>query len=78
MTKSIHFPIENISINGVQVTMVEVLDDGTQVYTIEDMLFDHKQRVEEAYDALVKKPSIFGPLGERKSKYTFIFFLVCC
>ncbi|XP_047483842.1 uncharacterized protein LOC125035460 isoform X2 [Penaeus chinensis] len=53
-----------ISINGVPVEMVEILEDGTQVYTVEDLLFTHKARVDEAFFHLVSQPAEFGPLGE--------------
>ncbi|XP_063591584.1 uncharacterized protein LOC134768747 [Penaeus indicus] len=57
-------PQGKISINGVPVEMVEILEDGTQVYTVEDLLFTHKARVDEAFFHLVSQPAEFGPLGE--------------
>ncbi|XP_069986258.1 uncharacterized protein [Penaeus vannamei] len=56
-------PQGKISINGVPVEMVEILEDGTQVYTVEDLLFHHKARVDEAFFHLVSQPAEFGPLG---------------
>ncbi|KAK8733853.1 hypothetical protein OTU49_006211 [Cherax quadricarinatus] len=41
-----------ISVNGVPVEVIEILTDGTQVYTLTDFLFDHRARVDEAFDKL--------------------------
>ncbi|XP_042890298.1 uncharacterized protein LOC122265196 isoform X2 [Penaeus japonicus] len=57
-------PQGKISINGVPVEMVEILEDGTQVYTVEDLLFDHRARVDDAFLHLISQPAEFGPLGE--------------
>lgn len=44
--------------------MIEILSDGTQVYTLADFLFEHRARVDDAFLHLISQPAEFGPLGE--------------
>ena len=45
-------PSGRISVNGVPVRALEILDDGTRVFTLEDFLFDHRARVLQVGDHL--------------------------
>ncbi|ROT67369.1 hypothetical protein C7M84_014548 [Penaeus vannamei] len=61
--KELFFAVDN-QVNGVKVEAMEVLSDGTQVFTLTDFLFDHRERVNKAFRKLNKQPSLFTPLGE--------------
>lgn len=44
--------------NGIAVQKVETLSDGTLVYSLEDHLFQYKKKVDDAFHALLSRPSL--------------------
>lgn len=43
--------------NGVRVVDWRTLEDGTQTYTLEGLLFDHRALIDKAYQNLLNQPT---------------------
>ncbi|XP_069986257.1 uncharacterized protein [Penaeus vannamei] len=46
-----------LTINGVPVKMIEILSDGTQVYTLADFLFEHRARAHDGRSSCTSSAS---------------------
>ncbi|KAG7156458.1 hypothetical protein Hamer_G020770, partial [Homarus americanus] len=54
-----------ITVNGVEVRQVEQLLDGTVVYTLDNLLFDHRTQVQEAFANLIQsEPGRISPFPQ--------------
>ncbi|XP_042881321.1 uncharacterized protein LOC122262825 [Penaeus japonicus] len=54
----------NISVNNIPVSATETLSNGIVSYTLDGILFDYQQRVDDAFHEHIRdspSPSIFGP-----------------
>lgn len=56
-------PAGNITVNDVAVSEAEELSDGTLLYTLSGLLFDHLDRLQEATDLLLNQSSVFSHLS---------------
>ncbi|XP_045613363.1 uncharacterized protein [Procambarus clarkii] len=54
---------DQITVNGVNVVTIQTLSDGIVTYTLDNFLFDHESRVDEAFRHLLRTQPRTGPFG---------------